>query len=52
MVNTPVQIRVGEKERKEAPEICNQLGIDLQSYFRICLTKLIREKGIPFSMII
>ena len=50
MVNTLVQFRVDENDRTEAIEICNKLGIDLQSYFRICLTRLIREKGIPFSM--
>ena len=50
MVNTLVQFRVDESDRTEAIEICSKLGIDLQSYFRICLAKLIREKGIPFSM--
>ena len=50
MVNTLVQFRVDESDRTEAMEICSKLGIDLQSYFRICLAKLIREKGIPFSM--
>ena len=50
MVNTLVQFRVDESDRTEAIEICSKLGIDLQSYFRICLARLIREKGIPFSM--
>lgn len=50
MVNTLVQFRVDESDRAEAIEICSKLGIDLQSYFRICLARLIREKGIPFSM--
>ena len=50
MVNTLVQFRVDESDRTEAMEICSKLGIDLQSYFRICLARLIREKGIPFSM--
>ena len=50
MVNTLVQFRVDENDRTEAIEICSKLGIDLQSYFRICLARLIREKGIPFSM--
>ena len=50
MVNTLVQFRVYESDRTEAIEICSKLGIDLQSYFRICLARLIREKGIPFSM--
>ena len=50
MVNTLVQFRVDESDRTEAIEICSKLGIDLQSYFRICVARLIREKGIPFSM--
>ena len=50
MVNTLVQFRVDESDRTEAMEICSKLGIDLQSYFRICLARLIREKGILFSM--
>ena len=50
MVNTLVQFRVDESDRTEDMEICSKLGIDLQSYFRICLARLIREKGIPFSM--
>lgn len=50
MVNTLVQFRVDENDRIKALEICSKLGIDLQSYFRICLTRLIREKGIPFNM--
>ena len=50
MVNTLVQFRVDESDRTEAIEICSKLGIDLQSYFRICLARLIREKGLPFSM--
>ena len=50
MVNTLVQFRVDESDRTEAIEICSKLGIDLQSYFRICLARLIREKGIPFSL--
>ena len=50
MVNTLVQFSVDENDRTEAIEICSKLGIDLQSYFRICLARLIREKGIPFSM--
>ena len=50
MVNTLVQFRVDESDRTEAMEICSKRGIDLHSYFRICLARLIREKGIPFSM--
>ena len=49
MVNTLVQFRVDESDRTEAIEICSKLGIDLQSYFRICLarlSKIAKEYGI------
>lgn len=50
MANTLVQFRADEETRIEAVAICNKLGIDLATYFRICMLKLIQEKGIPFSM--
>jgi DNA-damage-inducible protein J len=31
-------------------KICEQLGIDLQTYLRMCISRLIAENGIPFSM--
>ena len=50
MSNSLVQFRVDENERAEATTILNQLGLDLPSYFRICMARLIKERGIPFSM--
>ena len=50
MANNLVQFRVDEQTRLQATAICSQLGIDLQSYLRMCLTRLVDEKGIPFSM--
>ena len=50
MANTLVQFRADETERAEAAQILDQLGLDMPSYLRMCVTRLVREKGIPFSM--
>ena len=33
-----------------ASSICDRLGLDLQSYLRMCISRLNQENGIPFSM--
>lgn len=50
MANTLVQFRMDEAEKLEASQICSRLGFNLQSYLRMCTSRLIQEKGIPFSM--
>lgn len=50
MANTLVQFRAEETSRIKAISICEQLGIDLQTYLRMCISRLIQENGIPFSM--
>ena len=50
MPNTLVQFRTDENSRIKAMIICEQLGIDLQTYMRMCISRLIYENGIPFSM--
>lgn len=50
MANTLVQFRADETTRIKAINICEKLGIDLQTYLRICMCRLIQENGIPFSM--
>lgn len=50
MANSLVQFRAEETVKIEASNICEKLGIDLQTYLRICMARLIQEKGIPFSM--
>jgi DNA-damage-inducible protein J len=50
MANTLVQFRTDEESRFKAVMICEQLGIDLQTYMRMCISRLISENGIPFSM--
>ncbi len=50
MANTLVQFRADETERAEAIQILDQLGLDMPAYLRICVSRLVRDKGIPFSM--
>ena len=50
MANTLVQFRTDEATRIKAIQICEQLGIDLQTYMRMCIARLISENGVPFSM--
>ena len=50
MVNAFVQFRIEEEQRAQASAICERLGIDLATYLRICIAKLIRDDGVPFSM--
>lgn len=50
MANTLVQFRTEEKELQEAAEICEKLGMSLQVYLRMCITRLVQKQGVPFSM--
>lgn len=50
MANTLVQFRAEETARIKAVDICERLGIDLQTYLRMCISRLVQENGIPFSM--
>lgn len=50
MANSLIQFRTEERSRIKAMTICERLGIDLQTYMRICISRLIQENGIPFSM--
>ena len=50
MANTLVQFRADDASRIQAVNICEKLGIDLQTYLRMCISRLISENGIPFSM--
>lgn len=50
MVNGLVQFRADDALKAKAMGICERLGIDLPTYMRICLSKMVEENGIPFSM--
>lgn len=50
MANSLVQFRTEDISRIKAIQICERLGIDLPTYMRMCISRLIQENGIPFSM--
>lgn len=50
MANSLIQFRTEEASRIKAMAICERLGIDLQTYMRRCISRLIQENGIPFPM--
>ncbi len=50
MASSLVQFRTEESVRIKASNICEKLGIDLPTYMRMCISRLIQENGIPFSM--
>ncbi len=50
MANTLIQFHTDETSRIKAISICEKLGIDLQTYMRMYISRLIQENGIPFSM--
>lgn len=50
MASVLVQFRTENKKKEAAITICEKLGIELQDYLRICISRLISEGGIPFSM--
>ena len=50
MANSLVQFRTDDTSKIKATNICECLGIDLPTYMRMCISRLIQENGIPFSM--
>ena len=50
MANTLVQFRIDDNLRRQANELCLKLGLDLSTYLRMSLTRLIQEQGVPFAL--
>ena len=50
MANALVQFRADESEKIEAIQICEKLGMNLPAYLRMCISRLVQEQGVPFSM--
>jgi len=50
MTNSMMQFRADDEMKAKAIGICSKPGIDLQTYMRMCLSRLCAENGIPFSM--
>ena len=50
MANTLVQFRIDDNLRQQANELCAKLGLDLSTYLRMSLAKLVQEQGVPFTL--
>lgn len=50
MASALVQFRTEDTSKIKAMNICERLGIDLPTYMRMGISRLIQENGIPFSM--
>ncbi len=50
MANSLVQFRIDDGLRRQANELCEKLGLDLSTYLRMSLTKLVQEQGVPFAV--
>ena len=50
MANTLVQFRIDDTLRQQANELCGKLGLDLSTYLRMSLTRLVQEQGVPFAL--
>ena len=50
MASSLVQFRADESMKTKATAICEQLGMDLTTYLRMCMSRLVQENGVPFSM--
>ena len=50
MANTLVQFRIDDTLRQQANELCVKLGMDLSTYLRMSLTRLVQEQGVPFPL--
>lgn len=45
-----INFRIDDELKEESKKIFDSLGIDLTTGIKIFLTKVVREKGIPFEM--
>lgn len=50
MADGMIQFHTDEGIKAKASMICEHLGMDLATYMRICVSRLVQENGIPFSM--
>jgi len=50
MASALVQFRTDKAVKTEAIQICEKLGMNLPSYLRMCMSRLVQEQGVPFSM--
>jgi DNA-damage-inducible protein J len=48
--NAFIRARIDENLKEEATEILAQLGLTVSDFVRIGLTRVVRERGLPFEM--
>ena len=47
---TLIQFRIEKDEKQLSSQILETMGLSLPAYLRICMIRLNKENGIPFSM--
>ena len=47
---TTVSLRFDDKMKKELDELCDELGMNLTTFFTIYAKKALRERKIPFEV--
>ena len=50
MASTLIQFRIENDEKRRSSQILETMGLSLPAYLRICMIRLNKENGIPFSM--
>ena len=50
MANTLIQFRDDEQTRLQAIMVCERVGIDLQTYLKMSLRRLIAQNDLPFQL--
>ena len=50
MASTLIQFRIEKDEKQRSSQIIETMGLSLTAYLRICMIRLNKENGIPFSM--
>ncbi len=50
MASTLIQFRIENDEKQRSSQILETMGLSLPAYLRICMVRLNKENGIPFSM--
>ena len=50
MASALIQFRIENDEKRRSSQILETMGLSLPAYLRICMIRLNKENGIPFSM--
>ncbi len=50
MASALIQFRIENDEKRRSSQILETMGLSLPAYLRICMIRLNRENGVPFSM--